>query len=240
MSRHAPACPILLGALVLAGILAGCANPTGGLPTTTATPFPLPGGAGTGGPGAPSGATPGSGPAAGTPAGASAAGTPAGTPVGPQASGTVLASANGYTLTRDNAEAFVDAFQFVLGEIGRPKTFSASEREQLIQGLAESYARQGLDAQAGVARARETWTSTRANWDAASTAERQAFVDGVLVIAVGEQGAAQLTGRGGGSTASSGGGDSWAAEAKEKCENGSYEDKMFYCHGVITPSAPSW
>lgn len=231
MSRHAPACPHLLGALVLAATLAGCANPTGGVPTTAATPFPLPGSAGPGGPGAPSGATPG---------GAPAAGTPAGTPVGPQASGTVLASANGYTLTRDNAEAFVDAFQFVLGEIGRPKTFSASEREQLIQGLAESYARQGLDAQAGVARARETWTSTRANWDAASTAEHQAFVDGVLVIAVGEQGAAQLTGRGGGSTGSSGGGDSWAAEAKEKCENGSYEDKMFYCHGVITPSAPSW
>lgn len=70
-----------------------------------------------------------------------------------------------------------------------------------------------------------------------------AYVDGVLAIGLGDQAAANLTGRqtasasgSGSAKVSSGGGDPWAAEAKEKCGNGSYEDKMFYCHGVITPS----
>ncbi len=214
MRRFSPLSIRVLAASLSACALVGCANPTSGMPTGANTSTPLPGTT-----------TPPSLPGAAASSGA-------------MGGGTVLASANGHSLTRDNAEAFVDALQFALGEIGRPKTFSQSEREQLIQGLAQNFATQPAEAQREVVKARETWTATRANWPTTSAADRQAFVDGVLAIAVGEQSAAQLTGRGGKPAGS--GGDSWSAEAKEKCENGSYEDKMFYCYGVVTPPAPSW
>lgn len=167
---------------------------------------------------------------------ASPTGAAAGATATATASTAVLATANGLSLTRDDAEAFIDAFQFSLEQIGRPKTFTAAEREELIKGLAQNFPKQPAAAQQAVVKARATWTATKAAWATTDPLEQQSFVDGVLAIAVGEDGAAQLTGRGG--TGAAGGGDAWADEAKDKCENGNFDDQMFYCHGVITPSVP--
>lgn len=232
-TRFPLACRLPLLALVLASTLAGC---TAGATATAGAPVPVPASGGLfGNQGAAAVPAAGTTASAGAPiaGGATAAGT------------TTLATGAAGTLTRDGADAFVDAFQFSLAQAGKPKTFTAAEREQLIQTLAAGYAKATPQVQASLANARATWTQAQANWAAATPQEQAAFVDGVLAIGVGEQGAAQLTGRaaatgtGTGGGEASGGGDSWSQEAKEKCENGSYEDKMFYCHGVITPSV-SW
>lgn len=175
-------------------------------------------------------------------AGANAPAAAAPAAAAPAAAATaVIASANGLSFTRDDAEAFLDAFQFSLEQVGRPKTFTAAEREELIKGLAQNFAKQPAAAQQELVKARATWTATKAAWATTAQAEQRAFVKGVLGIAVGEPAAAQLTGEagaGGGGEAT--GGDPWAAEAKDKCENGSFEDQMFYCHGVQTPTVSPW
>ena len=144
-------------------------------------------------------------PLAGPPAhGGSAAGAAA---AGTAASVNVLATGTHGRLTQDDAEAYVDALVFVVGQIGASASLGAAERQEAVRELARNYPALPPAHQAALAQARDTWDRAQAGWATASQSDREQFVLGVLVIAFGEDAIRQaLAGAGGGGSGGGGGG----------------------------------
>lgn len=159
------------------------------------------------------------------------------------ASGQAIATApDGSQLTRDNALALIEATDFVLGKLGQPSQLMGKQ-EQAIQALVAAWPTMDAGTRQKLVGARAQVALAMQNWEAIGGEAQLAFARDVLNISVGQQASNQLLAQFGGGgqaqAAGGGGGDSWAQEAAEKCKNGSYEDQLFYCHGVISPGAPS-
>lgn len=121
----------------------------------------------------------------------------------------VLATGAYASLTHDNAVAFVEAFEFVLAQIGYAYQFTAAERQELLNAIAQSFpAAEQMD-QLVMADARNIWTRAAANWPIASEADKREFALGVLILAFGEEAVAAWTGPtgAGGAGQALGGGD---------------------------------
>lgn len=136
-------------------------------------------------------------PAAGAPntSAPSAKGTPAGKAgapaqpddVGALATDSPVIAVGPYgELTRDNADAFVDALQFSLQQAGFSGVFTAAEREQIVQAVAQNFGTLSPDEQQVLTQARFVWNRVQQNWSSASPAEQQEFVLGVFTLAFGE------------------------------------------------------
>lgn len=188
------------------------------------------------------GATVGAGATAGGALGTGGLGGGLGATAGAQAGGVIATAPDGSTLTRDNALALVEATDFVFVKLGKGAQL-AGKQEQAIQALATAWPTMDLATRQKLGNARAQVGLAMGNWEALGGDNQLAFARDVLTISVGQQASTQLLAQfsAGGQAAASGGGggDPWAQEAAEKCRNGSYEDQLFYCHGVISPGAPT-
>lgn len=142
----------------------------------------------------PGGSAPGTPTASPPPAGGPALG---GAAPGPQPGSPVIATGAFAHLTQDDAAAFLEALEFVLGQIGYPYALTAGERAQFMQALAQNFPLLPQPDQAALSQARWIWERVRANWAHASPNEQQEFVVGVLALAFGEQTVRQWVGGGG-------------------------------------------
>lgn len=118
----------------------------------------------------------------------------------------VLATGAYATLTRDNALAFIEAFEFILTQIGYAYRFTDAERRQMLGAIAESFPVADRMDQLVLAQSREIWEGVRANWSAASEADQREFALGVLILALGEETVRSWAGQGGGGGRALGGG----------------------------------
>ena len=112
----------------------------------------------------------------------------------PASDGDVLALGAGGALTRDAADAYIEALEFILGEIGQPATFGAGERAQIHAAIAAGFADLPTEVQADLASARALWTQYRSSWGTLSPQAKQEFSYYILALAYGEQVAAQALG----------------------------------------------
>lgn len=142
----------------------------------------------------------------------------------PAAADEVLAEGAGGDLTRGGADAFVDALQFTLEQLGRPADFDDPSRAQIRDALADHFGGFPPAVQADLANARAIVDHYLQAWPMLGGEERRDFAYTVLAIAFGEQAAADALGMGqGGSSGGSGasglpdvdapvpGSDCWAA-----------------------------
>jgi len=107
----------------------------------------------------------------------------------PEATGSdpILAIGSHATLTQGNALAFLDALEFVLGQLGYAGTVTDEERRQALAAIAANYpAAEPLD-QLVLADARRIWDGVRSHWATATEAEQREFALGVLILAFGEE-----------------------------------------------------
>jgi hypothetical protein len=119
----------------------------------------------------------------------------------------VLALGAGGALTRDAADAYIEALEFILGEVGQPATFEAGERAQIHGAIAAGFADLPTEVQVDLANARPLWTQYRSAWATLSPQEKQEFAYYILALAYGEQVAAQALGLPGGEAEGSGSDD---------------------------------
>lgn len=141
----------------------------------------------------------------------------------PAGSDQVIAVGVYASLTLDNALAFIEAFEFVLGQVGYAYSFTDAERLELVHAVAASYPSAEQVDQLVLASARDIWLRVQANWPIASQEDRIEFALGVLVLAFGEETVAAWVGTGAnGSGATSAGGGQCASF--EECA-GSFVDQ---------------
>lgn len=98
------------------------------------------------------------------------------------------------SLSLDNALAFIEAFEFVLSQVGYDYAFTDADRLELVQAVAASYPAAEQVDQLVLADARNIWSRVQANWSTASQEDRIEFALGVLVLAFGEETVAQWVG----------------------------------------------
>jgi hypothetical protein len=110
-------------------------------------------------------------------------------------------------LTRDAANAYVEALEFTLSEIGQPTIFNAGQREQIHGAIAAGFPSLPVEVQIDLVNARALWTQYRAAWGTLAPQAKQEFVHYILALAYGEQVAANALGLNTGDAEESGGGD---------------------------------
>lgn len=139
-------------------------------------------------------------------------------PANPLATGAndpVMVQGQYASLTRDNALAFIEAFEFALIQVGYAYRFTDAEREQLLQAVVQAFPQAEQMDQVVLSHAREIWTRVQANWPRASEAERREFILGVFILAFGEEAVQQWVGP-------TGSGGQGQALGTDSC--GSFED----------------
>lgn len=122
------------------------------------------------------------------------------------AAGEVLAEGSGGDLTRGGADAFVDALQFTLNQLGKPADFDDPSRAQIRDALADHFGGFPPPVQADLANARAIVDHYVHAWPTLGGEERHDFAYTVLAIAFGEQAAADALGMDRDGTGSGGGG----------------------------------
>lgn len=158
--------------------------------------------------------------------------TPPANPLGggaadPAADDPVLVQGSHAALTRDNAEAFVDALEFSLQQAGFAARFGDADRRQMLDALAANFAALGPADQTVLAQAREVWTRVQANWASASPAEQREFVLGVFVLAFGDEAVQQALSAGGGGAGGAGAGGGGSCATIDDCMS-TYADPETY------------
>ncbi|MGB5707484.1 MAG: hypothetical protein WBM41_11675 [Arenicellales bacterium] len=117
---------------------------------------------------------------------------------------TVIASGNAAQLTQDAFEAYFEALQFCLDQIGTKSSYGDEEKQQ-IQGLMISaFPTLPPETQQALATARETWQQYQAAWPVLGMDQKKAFAFDVLGLAYGEAAAAEALGIPYGSASSNG------------------------------------
>lgn len=106
----------------------------------------------------------------------------------------VLAEGSGGAFTRDAAEAYIEALEFTLGELGQPTTFEPGQRGQIRDALAAGFPGLPAEVQNDLANARPLWTQYRSAWNTLLPQAKQEFAYYVLALAYGEQAAAEALG----------------------------------------------
>jgi len=116
----------------------------------------------------------------------------------PQSGSPVIAAGPYAQLTQDDAEAFIEALEFALAQVGYAYGLTPAERAQALQAVAQTFPALTQPDQVVLSQARSVWERVKANWAYATLAEQREFVVGVLVLAFGEQTVRQWAGTGGG------------------------------------------
>lgn len=98
------------------------------------------------------------------------------------------------SLTRDNALAFIEAFEFALEQVGYAYSFTPAEREQLLQAVTQAFPTADQSDQLVLSQAREIWNRVQVNWASAPEHEKREFLLGVFILAFGEEAVQQWVG----------------------------------------------
>lgn len=126
-----------------------------------------------------------------------------------------LAYGPGGTFTRDAAEAFVEALEFTLAELGEPTNFGPDLRAEVHQALAAGFGGLPLDDQIALAEFRNVWTLTRQGWATLPLENKRQFAWAVLALAFGEEAADRAVGSAGGGSGTRS--PIWEDEMNEIC-----------------------
>ncbi len=120
----------------------------------------------------------------------------------------VLAHSMNGNLTQDSVDAYIEALQFCLAQLGQNKQFTPQERATIKQSLVQAYPGLDPEAQRELADARNIWNRYRNQWQMLPMQEKKAFAYDVLALAYGDAAAAQALGmnQGGGGQYNSQGG----------------------------------
>jgi hypothetical protein len=126
----------------------------------------------------------------------------------PETQSKTIAQGQYATLTEDNAYAFIEAFEFALGQAGYAQGFSQAERQQILSAVTQNYPTLKPEEQQALGRMREVWTSLQANWPNMALENQQAAVLGIFALAYGEEAVQQYMAQnqGGGESGQSSGG----------------------------------
>jgi hypothetical protein len=125
----------------------------------------------------------------------------------PATDGDVLAQGAAGAFTRDVADAYIEALEFTLSEIGQSTTFDAGQREQIQGALAAGFPDLPAEVQVDLVNVRPLWTRLRAAWGTLPSQGKQEFAYYILALAYGEQAAPNALGLNAGDAEQSGGGD---------------------------------
>lgn len=116
----------------------------------------------------------------------------------------VIASGNAANLTQEAFEAYYEALQFCLDQIGANTTYGDAEKQQIKGLMVAAFPTLPPETQTALATARETWQQYQAAWPVLGIDEKKAFAFDVLGLAYGEATAAEALGIPYGSTGSNG------------------------------------
>ena len=130
----------------------------------------------------------------------------------------VVARGGHADLREDDVNAFVEALEFCLRQVGYTAEITTQERQQVFDAVVEAFPRADRETQLVLAQARARWTAAQQAWPTASEDDRRAFVAAVFTLAYGEQPA-----RGGQSAATPGGSAGGACTDIDSCVS-SYAD----------------
>lgn len=97
-------------------------------------------------------------------------------------------------LTRDAGDAYIEALEFCLQQVGKPVRFSAADKQQMISKLHQGFSTLPLEARIKLSQAREIWTQYRNAWPSLSLEEKRAFGFDVLSLAYGDAAAYKALG----------------------------------------------
>jgi len=111
-----------------------------------------------------------------------------------QSSPQVIAQGPGGNFTEQAFNAYMEALEFCLGQIGNPTEFDQATRQQFRQNMINAYASLPLETQQGLAAAEQTWMNYQQAWNTITLEQKKEFAFGVLALAYGEQAAAQALG----------------------------------------------
>ncbi|GAA3918409.1 hypothetical protein [Litoribacillus peritrichatus] len=133
----------------------------------------------------------------------------------------ILAQGAGGSLTADAANAYIDALEFIHGQMGEPRSFLPQERQTIMSNLASAYPSFPVGTQQDLAAARSILFEYQNSWNYIGVEEQKEFAYQVLAIAYGEQAAAQALGYNSGSgSGSSGGGSSYYSDGASYVSDG--------------------
>lgn len=118
-----------------------------------------------------------------------------------QAPGSVIAQGASGSLTESGFDAYMEALEFCLEQVGNPTRFDPATRQQFRQNIINAYPGLAPEVQQNLANAEQIWTQYRQTWNSITLEQKKEFAFGVLALAYGEQAAAQALGipQGGGS-----------------------------------------
>lgn len=120
---------------------------------------------------------------------------------------TIVAQGAGVALTQDNAQAYFEAVDFCLLQIGEAP-LDAQTKQTLFQNLLSQYPVLDIETQVALANARQTFSQYQAQWAFLDLRTKQEFGASVLGLIYGPETAARAVGLpvGGGSSGGSFGG----------------------------------
>ena len=120
---------------------------------------------------------------------------------GDPAAAETIARGQGGALTEGGFDAYVEALEFCLREIGNPTRLDTATRARLRQNMIDAYPGMPAEMQRNLANSETIWAQYRQSWPTLSLDEKKEFAFGVLALAYGEEAAAQALGvQPGGST----------------------------------------
>ncbi len=109
-------------------------------------------------------------------------------------------------LTQQGFEAYMQALEFCLAEVGKPVQFDAASRNQFKQQMIQAYPGLSPLVQQNLSQAPQLWNQYRQSWSNLSITEKKEFAYDVLALVYGEQAASEALGLNKKSSTSKGGG----------------------------------
>lgn len=142
----------------------------------------------------------------------------------------IVAQGMGGTLTHDAMDAYIEALEFCLTQVGSPTSFSAQDRQAITQQFASGFSGLPVDTQQALVAARNTWNQYQAAWTGLSLNDKKEFAYSVLALAYGDQAAAQALGMN--QQHSYSGFSSGSSSFSEPCYQCTEQGSMIYGGGV--------
>jgi len=106
----------------------------------------------------------------------------------------VLAEGEGGNLTRDGVDAYIEALEFILAQLGQPTDFEAAQRAGIRTSLAGHFADLPVEIQEDLANLRPIWNHYAQTWPLIAPEAKRDFAFTVLALAFGAEKAAAAVG----------------------------------------------
>lgn len=107
---------------------------------------------------------------------------------------TVLAEGSGGSLTQDGVDAYIEALEFILAQMGQPTEFEDAQRTSIGDSLASHYPELPVEIQEDLANLRPIWNHYMQTWPLIGPEAKRDFAFTVLALAFGAKKAAAAVG----------------------------------------------